>query len=127
MNNSADSLSEQLSAFMDGELPEAEARFLRRRLEHDAELRSKWERLQLAAACMKGHPLRVMSPGVVVAGVDAEIAAPAARARRPLVRWAMAASVAALALLFAPQLMRNDPSEPAGKPCQYPGTRRLTG
>ena len=114
MNNSADSLSEQLSAFMDGELPEAEARFLRRRLEHDAELRSKWERLHLAAACMKGHPLRVMSPGLAGVGFDTEIAAPEAPARRPLVRWAMAASVAALALLFAPQLMRNDPSEPAG-------------
>lgn len=114
MNNSADSLSEQLSAFMDGELPEAEARFLRRRLEHDAELRSKWERLHLAAACMKGHPLLVMNPGVVGAGFEAEIAAPVARARRPLVRWAMAASVAALAFLFAPQLLRNDPSEPAG-------------
>ena len=80
MNNSADSLSEQLSAFMDGELPEAEARFLRRRLEHDAELRSKWERLHLAAACMKGHPLRVMSPGLAGVGFDTEIAAPEAPA-----------------------------------------------
>lgn len=113
MNNSADSLSEQLSAFMDGELPEAEARFLRRRLEHDAGLRAKWERLHVAAACMKGHPLRLMGPDLG-AGVDAGIAAPPAAARRPLMRWAMAASVAALALLFAPQLMRNEPSEPAG-------------
>jgi len=113
MNIPADSLSEQLSAYMDGELPEAEARFLRRRLEHDAELRSKWARLQLAADCMKGHPLRVMSPGVS-AGVNAEIAVPATRARRPLVRWAMAASVAALAVLFAPQLMRTNSSESVG-------------
>jgi len=113
MNNPADSLSEQLSAYMDGELPEAEARFLLRRLEHDAELRSKWERLHLAAACMKGHPLRVMSPAVS-AGVDAESAAPAIATRRPLMRWATAASVAALALFFAPQLMRTDSSEPPG-------------
>ncbi len=111
MNNPAESLSEQLSAHMDGELPEAEARFLMRRLEHDVELRSKWARMQLAADCMKGHPLRVMSPGLS-AGVSAGIAAPAARTRRPLVRWAMAASVAALAVLFAPQLMQTKSPEP---------------
>jgi len=64
----------------------------------------------LAANCMKGHPLRVMSPGVS-AGVNAGIAVPATRTRRPLVRWAMAASVAALAVLFAPQLMRTNSPE----------------
>jgi hypothetical protein len=56
---------------------------------------------------MKGHPLRVMPPDVS-AGVKAEVSVPADRARRPLVRWAIAASVAALAVLFAPQLMRTD-------------------
>ena len=49
------SLAEQLSALMDGELPEEQARFLRRRLEHDLELRAAWSRLQLASSCMKGH------------------------------------------------------------------------
>lgn len=111
MNIPADSLSEQLSAYMDGELPEAEARFLMRRLEHDAELRSKWARLQLAADCMKGHPLRVM-PADVSTGVHAKIAVPTARAPRPLMRWAMAASVAALAVLFAPQMMRTNAPGP---------------
>jgi anti-sigma factor RsiW len=114
MNNSADTLSEQLSAFMDGELPEAEARFLQRRLEHDAELRKKWSRLHLAAACLKGHPVRLMTQ-IVSDGVDAGIGtATATRAHRPLLRWAMAASVAALAVLFAPQLMRDSSPEPAG-------------
>lgn len=111
MNIPADAVSEQLSALMDGELSEDEARFLRRRLEGDPELRAKWERLHLASDCMKGHPLRLMSPAVS-AGVDAGIvAAPAGKTRRPLLRWAMAASVAALALLFAPQLMRTQPPE----------------
>lgn len=107
----ADAVSEQLSAMMDGELSEDEARFLRRRLEGDPELRAKWERLHLASDCMKGHPLRLMSPRVS-ASVDAGIdVAPASKSQRPLLRWAMAASVAALALLLAPQLMRTKPPE----------------
>lgn len=111
MNIPADAVSEQLSALMDGELSEDEARFLRRRIEADPELRAKWERLHLASDCMKGHPLRLMSPRVgdtVAAGIEA---VSAGKARRPLVRWAVAASVAALALLFAPQLMRSEPPE----------------
>lgn len=118
MNIPADSVSEQLSALMDGELPEDEARFLRRRLESDAALRAKWERLHLASDCMKGHPLRLMTQGVS-AGVSAEIdAAPVTRSRTALSRWAIAASVAGLALLFAPQLMRNGTPEATGTVAQ---------
>lgn len=114
MNSPAESVSEQLSALMDGELSEDEARFLRRRLEGDSELRAKWERLHLAADCMKGHPLRLMTPRVS-AGVDAGLdAAPATSKQRPLMRWAMAASVAALAVLFAPQLKRTSAPEATG-------------
>lgn len=113
MSNPTDNLSEQLSAFMDGELPEAEARFLQRRLEHDSELRNKWMRLQVAATCMKGQPWRPMSDSLC-AQVDAGIAGTgAAKARHPVWRWAMAASVAALAIVFAPRLIQNTPSESA--------------
>jgi len=113
MNIPADAVSEQLSALMDGELSEDEARFLRRRIEADPELRAKWERLHLASDCLKGHPLRLMGPRVgagVAAGIEA---VPAGKARRPLLRWAMVASVAALALLFAPRLIRTEPPEAA--------------
>lgn len=113
MNNSADTLSEQLSAFMDGELPEAEARFLQRRLEHDADLRDKWARLQLAAICIKGQPWRLMSE-TLCQQVNAEIARMSTtRGHRPLLRWAMVASVAALALVFAPRLMQNNAPDSA--------------
>jgi negative regulator of sigma E activity len=113
MNIPADTLSEQLCAFMDGELPEAEARFLQRRLEHDDELRQKWARLQLASACIKGHPLRMMSDSVF-AGVSGGISATThGKVSRPIHHWALAASVAALALLFAPRLMQQASSPQA--------------
>ena len=52
--------AEQLSAYMDGELSEEEARFLLRRLEHDAELRAAWTRMQLASNCLRSQPWRPM-------------------------------------------------------------------
>lgn len=113
MINATDNLSEQLSAFMDGELPEAEARFLQRRLEHDSELRNKWMRLQVAATCMKGQPWRPMSD-TLCAQVDAGIAGTgAAKVRHPVWRWGLAASVAALAIVFAPRLIQNTTPESA--------------
>lgn len=113
MSNATDNFSEQLSAFMDGELPEAEARFLQRRLEHDSELRSKWMRLQVAATCMKGQPWRPMSD-TLCTQVDAEIARTgASKVRHPVWRWGMAASVAALAIVFAPRLIQDTTPESA--------------
>ena len=101
-----DRAREQLSAWLDGELPEAEARFLLRRLEHDLALRQVWARMQLAASCLRNHPLRPMSPGLP-ARVSAAMAADGAHgasARAPRRwHWAAAASVAALAVLLAPR------------------------
>lgn len=101
-----DRAREQLSAWLDGELPEAEARFLLRRLEHDLALRQAWSRMQLAASCLRNLPLRPMSPGLPgrVAAALAVEAAPSAGVR-PSRRWhlAAAASVAALAVLLAPR------------------------
>lgn len=115
MNIPADTLDEQLSAFMDGELPEAEARFLQRRLEHDVELRAKWMRLQVAATCIKGQPWRPMLDSLS-GQVQAELnQAPAVNpvSRRPLLRWAVAASIAALAIMLAPRLMPGNGSDAA--------------
>jgi hypothetical protein len=104
---------EQLSAWMDGELPAEEARFLERRLEHDVELRATWERMQLASACMKGQALQPMrrgfsddvltalsAPGIVVAK------------RRPVRGWAIAASVAALAIMIGVQMRPETAPKP---------------
>ena len=85
---------EQLSAWMDGALPAEEARFLERRLEHDAALRAKWERMQLASSVLRGHVVRPMPQLAerVAAALAAE--APAVRsARKPILGWAIAAGV----------------------------------
>lgn len=106
MSKSQDDVIEQLSAFMDGELPEAEARFLLRRLEHDAGLREAWARMQLGAQCLHAQAWQPVAAGFaerVAAGIGAE---PAAAARRPLLRWAVAASVAALALVMGPRMLQ---------------------
>lgn len=107
MNEHDDTLDEQLSAYMDGELPEAQARFLQRRLEHDEALRAKWTRLQLASNCIKGQPALPMSPRVC-RNIRAELEQSASvQPRRGLRHWAVAASVAALALVFAPRLLQH--------------------
>lgn len=100
-------LLEQLSAYMDGELPEAEARFLQRRLEHDAELRGQWMRLHLAANCLKNQAWQPMDGRLCQQVAAGTADGHPVRRPRPLLRWAMAASVAALAVLFAPRLMHN--------------------
>jgi hypothetical protein len=108
MIESNDSLMEQLSAYMDGELPEAEARFLQRRLEHDLQLRALWSRMQVASTCIKGQPWLPMRESIANQ-VQAEIGRSAStRIRRPMLRWALAASVAALAVVFAPRLMQSN-------------------
>lgn len=122
MTTVADNLSEQLSAFMDGELPEAEARFLQRRLEHDLPLRAQWDRMQLASSCLKGHAVRPMRPSLQVdTAAEAPFGATGAR-RRPLWGWAVAASVALLAVLFVPRMDNADSAVvPAGIAQQVSG------
>jgi anti-sigma factor RsiW len=127
MTEVPDDIAEQLSAYMDGELPEAQARFLRRRLEHDAELRAAWSRMQLASQCLRGQPCRVLDAGFAER-VAQGIAGSAPRApRRPLLRWAMAASVAALALLMAPKLLPPSPTPESSTIAEVPapGVERL--
>src|SRR5918993_846056 len=103
MNDAPESLAEQLSALMDGQLPEAQARFLLRRLEHDVELRAMWSRMHLASACMRAQPVVPAAPRLCADVHEAvrqlPAQAPVAIARKPAVRWAVAASVLALAVL----------------------------
>ncbi|CAN5165170.1 hypothetical protein BH11PSE14_BH11PSE14_05590 [soil metagenome] len=96
---------EQLSAWLDGELPDAEARFLQRRLEHDPALRAHWGRMQVAASCMRNQPWTPMAPNLVARVSDALAGGAAASpARRSGAwRWAVAASVAALAVILVPR------------------------
>lgn len=122
-----DTIREQLSAWMDGELPVDEARFLERRLAADPELRRHYERLQLASACLKRQPWRPMRPGLA-AGIGDALAQPSpgteARKSRPW-HWAVAASVAALALFIAPGLWKEEGKAPAMAVAQPPTANLL--
>ncbi|GAB2505339.1 sigma-E factor negative regulatory protein [Arenimonas alkanexedens] len=93
-------LKEQLSAWLDGELPADEARFLQRRLDNDPALRGQFERWQLASACLRGQPVRLMPGGFAASVQAAVVATSGSRARWP---WAAAAAVLVAVLL--PNLM----------------------
>lgn len=99
---------QQLSAMLDGELPQDQARFLRRRLQHDAELSGCFERWQVCGDLLRGRQVSLLPADFaerIARGIaeDGVVAAPATAARRPrLLQWgggaALAASVALVAL-----------------------------
>jgi hypothetical protein len=101
----AGDLREQLSALIDGALPAEQARFLLRRLQHDAALSGRWERWQLAGEVLRGSGVIALPAGFparVAAAIASDGAAPArTRWGRHGVVAALAASVAAVALFVA--------------------------
>ncbi len=112
-------IREQLSALIDNELDRDRTRFLLRRAEHDAELVALWQRWHFVGEAMRGAalPLRKDFARGVMAQLDEEdgvTAMPVSQGSRVL-RWgggfAVAASVALVALLFARP--GNDPAMPA--------------
>ena len=104
-----DQIRMQISAFVDGELPDAEADLLLRRMSQDAELRKKAAEYLDIGRAVRGE---VSVRGIerlqerVAASIDdkpladEEVAAeaPAGRSMRPLVGVAVAASVALVAI-----------------------------
>ncbi|MFT3806585.1 sigma-E factor negative regulatory protein [Arenimonas sp.] len=114
-NELDETIRAQLCAWMDGELPADEARFLERRLATDAALRATWERMQLASACLKGQVFRPM-PSTLADEVSAALASTPAKKG---FWWghAVAASVVLLALAIAPRVLkspdRGDIADPA--------------
>lgn len=105
-NELDETIRAQLCAWMDGELPADEARFLERRLATDAALRATWERMQLASACLKGHAFRPM-PSALAEGVAAALASTPVQKQRAWWGHAMAASVVLLALAVAPRALKS--------------------
>lgn len=100
---------QQLSALFDGELGSDEARFLRKRLEHDAELAACVSRWQLAGDVLRGQAT-APAPADFAARVAGAIAddarqapAVAVRHRRWIPGAALAASVAVVAMFMARQ------------------------
>ncbi len=107
---------EQLSALMDGALPEDQTRFLLRRLQHDDELAGSWERWRIASDVMRGMAPARHLPADFASRVSAALhggevtAEPAAATSRPA--WlrrgagigALAAALAVVALMGRPAL-----------------------
>lgn len=103
-------LLEQLSAWMDGELPADEARFLQRRLGNDVALREQWERWQIASACLRRAPVRVMDADL--ADRIASAIAPAANdapLQWPRMAWLASAAALVLAAVMLPGILAVDP------------------
>lgn len=101
----AGELEEQLCCLMDNELADSQARFLFSRLENDAELRKRWERMHMARAVMQDHRYTSLDGfgARVAAAVDSETPEPMSAGERtrhwlqPLAGAAIAASVAVVA------------------------------
>lgn len=122
-----ETLRQQLSAFVDGELPSAEAELLVRRLARDSELKQSMSRYLLAGEAMRAPGQAGPSRGFsakIAAVIERDTSQPAA-SRIPAVaaelpRWlkpaagmAVAAGVAALAVFGFRQTM-NDGEDIAG-------------
>ncbi len=115
-------IKEQLSAFLDGELPEPESALLLKRLERDDDLRGALSRYSLIGAVLRSDG-DVPAARQVAARVSAAIARePAGRMAvatfrsaallRPLAGLAVAAGIAALALLLMQRIDAQDPGQP---------------
>jgi negative regulator of sigma E activity len=108
-----DGIRMQISAFVDGELPENEAELLLRRMSQDAELRQEVAEYMAMGRLMRGEPGLAGADRLherIAAAIDdrpadagnSTSAATASRAIRPLAGAAIAATVA-LAAIFALQ------------------------
>ncbi len=111
----SEQIREQVSAFLDGELPGSETELLLKRLTRDAELRESFGRYALIGECLRGSsrvPLTRGFAGRVNRAIDGERSAVGAevllhgsRVRwwRPLAGATVAAGVAAVAILALQQ------------------------
>lgn len=101
-------VKEQLSAFLDGELPEAETTLLLKRLERDDELKGTLSRYSLIGAALRAEGA-VPDASNVASRVRAALVAEPALGVRRVSRWlrpvaglAMAAGVAAATVVLLP-------------------------
>jgi len=116
-------IKEQLSAFLDGELPEPESALLLKRLERDDDLRGALSRYSLIGAVLRNDG-DVPAARQVAARVSAAIAREPSGGMhrvaalrfgailRPIAGLAVAAGVAAIALLLVQQFDTADPALP---------------
>jgi negative regulator of sigma E activity len=110
----SEQIREQVSAFLDGELPNSETELLLKRLTRDAELRESFGRYALIGEACRGTTHAHLTKGLVarvnraVDGEPAPQSGPVERVRaprwwRPVASAAVAASVAAVAVVALQQ------------------------
>lgn len=116
---SSERLGESLSAVMDGEADDLALRRLIQESAADPVLAEKWERYHLTRDVIhgRGRPLSSGFSGRVAAAIDAETAPQAASVTgswlpQPLVKFAIAATVAVVAVVTL-QPVQNGPELPA--------------
>src|SRR5271154_1336472 len=110
----SEQIREQVSAFLDGELPDSEPELLLKRLTRDGELRESFGRYALIGEALRGSGTQILSRGfasrvnLAIDGepVTAHVAASTVRERRwwrPLAGVSVAAGVAAVAIVALQQ------------------------
>jgi sigma-E factor negative regulatory protein RseA len=110
----SEQIREQVSAFLDGELPDTETELLLKRLTRDGELRESFGRYALIGEALRGAGSQILTRGfaarvnLAIDGEPAQAAAHALPARaprwwRPLAGVTVAAGVAAVAIVALQQ------------------------
>src|SRR6202044_1056315 len=110
----SEQIREQVSAFLDGELPDTETELLLKRLTRDGELRESFGRYALIGEALRGAGSQILTRGfasrvnLAIDGEPAQVPAHAQPARaprwwRPLAGVTVAASVAAVAIVALQQ------------------------
>jgi sigma-E factor negative regulatory protein RseA len=119
----SEQIREQVSAFLDGELPNSETELLLKRLTRDGELRESFGRYALIGEAIRGKSAGLLTRGfagrvnVAIDGEKAPANAPALRSGaarwwRPFAGVAVAAGVAAVAIVALQQRAVVLPSRP---------------
>ena len=110
----SEQILEQVSAFLDGELPNAETELLLKRLTRDAELRESFGRYAMIGEALRGQGSHILAGGfasrvnLAIDGEPSQVAAHAQQSRvsrwwRPLAGVTVAAGVAAVAIVSLQQ------------------------
>ena len=110
----SEQIREQVSAFLDGELPDTETELLLKRLTRDGELRESFGRYALIGEALRGSGSQILTRGfasrvnLAIDGEPAHVPALATRPRasrwwRPLAGVTVAAGVAAVAIVALQQ------------------------
>jgi sigma-E factor negative regulatory protein RseA len=110
----SEQILEQVSAFLDGELPNAETELLLKRLTRDAELRENFGRYALIGEALRGTGSHILAAGfasrvnLAIDGEPVQVSAHAHQSRaarwwRPIAGVSVAAGVAAVAIVALQQ------------------------